>query len=409
MPPLPSTTSRPAEELEDLLARPVTRRRKVMRGIAALVAVAAVLLLLGIPTLNSRRQADMRAHATETASAVTTSLTVTSNLTVGRLALDGKTQPGRVPQRVVLHQGRHTITLVAPPFHVDACRISVSSALGGANLRVEASPGGPPPCSLADASTLIIPVTGANLPEGLQQSARALIGQTLAQLPARMVAVPRGHAYATRLDAHGQPLSQRATSPLTATISYTPRDTSADDAVLAEIAPLPCASALCASTWALNYTHELAQAAWYIEVPVVEQWRFVSDAGQQVGTLQAGANNTVAGALTYDPSSGWQVGIAAPGTPFAEPFVPESEVDPCGAGMSLLTWMLRGKDNVFVAGAQAGRDPLQGCVVTVINQSGGFGQFVWRFGALLAADEQAHALFPTLLMALPAEVKAAGG
>jgi hypothetical protein len=406
--------ARPAEDLDDLLARPVTLRRYVMRGIVVFAIAFGLILLLGIPTLNSRRQAEIQARATQTASAVTTVLTVTSNLTSASLTLDGKPFPGRVPRQVVLHEGRHTISLIAPPFHVDACRVLVRSVLGGPNLRIEAAPGATLPCSQIDANTLVIPVTGANLPADLQQSARALIRQTLirqtlAQLPAHTVHIPRGHAYATQLDAHGQPLSQRTATPLTATVSLAPRDPNTDSPMLAEIVPLACASALCASSWALNYAHELPHAAWYVEVPVMEQWRFVSDAGQQVGMLQVAANNTVAGGLIYDPVSGWRLDAATPGTPFAASFISALAVDPCGIGMSLLGWMLRDNTTVTLAGAQAGNDLLQGCVVTVLSQSGGFGQLVWRFGALLAADEQAHALFPNLPLAMPAEVKAAGG
>jgi hypothetical protein len=406
---LPPEAARPAEDLDDLLARPVTLRRHVIRGIAVLAIALGLVLLLGVPTLKSRQQAETHAQATQTASAITTVLTVTSNLTSASLTLDGKPFPGRVPRQVVLHEGRHTISLIAPPFHIDACLVLVRAVLGGPNLRIEAAPGATLPCSQIDANTLVVPVTGANLPADLQQSARALIRQTLAQLPAHAVAVPRGHAYATQLDAHGQPLSQRTAISLTATVSLAPRDPNTDNAMLAEIAPLACASALCASSWALNYAHELPHAAWYVEVPVMEQWRFVSDAGQQVGTLQVAAHNTVAGGLIYDPASGWRLDAATPGTPFAESFVAALAVDPCGIGMSLLTWMLQENGTMSVAGAQAGKDPLQGCMVTILSQSGGFGQLVWRFGALLAADEQAHALFPNLPLAMPAEVKAAGG
>ncbi|HEV8191727.1 MAG TPA: hypothetical protein VGP82_09620 [Ktedonobacterales bacterium] len=194
-----------------------------------------------------------------------------------------------------------------------------------------------------------------------------------------------------------------------ASVSLVPRDPNSDGAMFAEVAPLTCASALCASSWALNYAHELSHAAWYVEIPVVEQWHFTSGAGRQEGTLQVAANNTVAGGLTYDPASGWRLDAATHDSPFAEPFVPASSVDPCGVGMSLLTWMLRGNGTASVVGARAGSDLLQGCMVTVMSQRNGFEQFVWRFCALLAADAHAHALFPNLPLALSAEVKAAGG
>jgi hypothetical protein len=405
----PSETARPEEELDDLLARPVTLRRRVRRGIGIVILALGLMLLLVGPVLKSLHEADTRVRTTPPEAPVTSVLTVTSNLTFGTLTLDGKPLPGRVPQRVVLHQGSHTIGLIAPPFHVDTCRVRVSSALGGPNLRIETTPGTTPPCSQPYASTLAIPVTGTNLPADLQQSARALVRQTLARLPAHTIHVPRGHAYATQLDDQWLPLSRRAASPLTATVSLAPRDPSTDSAMFAEVAPLACASALCASSWALNYAHELTHAAWYVEVPVVEQWRFTSDAGQHVGTLQVAANDTVAGGLTYDSASGWSLGAATPGTPLAKPFVPASATDPCGIGMSLLTWMLRSDAAASVAGVRAGNDLLQGCAMTVLRENQGFEQFVWRFGALLAADEYAHARFPNLPLALPAEVKAAGG
>ncbi|HEV8191726.1 MAG TPA: hypothetical protein VGP82_09615 [Ktedonobacterales bacterium] len=122
-------------------------------------------MLLGVPALNSHRQADMGAHATQTASSVTTVLTVASNLTFGTLTLDGNRLPGRVPQLVTLHEGRYTIALIAPPLHVDACQVRVSSVLGGPNLRIETTAGATRPCSQAYASTLIIPVTGPTFPQ----------------------------------------------------------------------------------------------------------------------------------------------------------------------------------------------------------------------------------------------------
>src|SRR5262249_44092811 len=157
--------------------------------------------------------------------------------------------------------------------------------------------------------------------------------------------------------------------PLMATVSLAPRDPSTDRPMFAEIAPLPCPSALCASSWALNYAHELSRAGWYVEVPVVEQWEFTSDGGQAVGTLQVAANTVVAGGLAYDATAGWRLDAAAPGTALAEPFVPESVVDPCGIGMSLLTRMLQGNSTASVVGAREANDLLQGCVVTLMSRS----------------------------------------
>src|SRR5262249_19156002 len=134
-----------------------------------------------------------------------------------------------------------------------------------------------------------------------------------------------------------------------------------------------------------------------------------SDAGHPLGTLHVAANTVVAGGLSFDPASGWRLDGATPGTPLAQPFVPSSAVDPCGIGMSLLSEMLVGNAAASVVGGHAGNDLLQGCVLSVISPDEGVGHFVWRFGALLAADAQAHRLFPDLPVALPAELKAAGG
>ncbi len=405
----PAMASSPAVELDDLLARPVSLRRHIVRGAVIAVAVVVLILLLGVPTLTNLQQADTHARATRTASAITTSLTVTSNLTFGSLTLDGKPLSGLIPQRVVLHEGRHTIALVAKPFNPVTCQLFISAASGGTNIRIEAPSGDALPCSQVDASTLIIPVTGANLSEELQQSARARIQQTLAQLPAHTVVIASGAVYASQADAQGMPLSRRATAPLTATVSLAPRDPLTENVTLATLAPLTCESGLCASSFALNYGQELTHPAWYIDAAIAEHWRFTTQAGQEVGMLQVPSDPSVSGGLTYDPTSGWAVAAGVPGTPLAAPFVPEFASDPCGAGMSLLTWMFKGDPSAAVGQMQSGSDPLQGCTLTEVSQSVSYAQFVWRLGALFAADERAHQLQPTLPVATQAELKAAGG
>ncbi|HEX8034756.1 MAG TPA: hypothetical protein VF510_12955, partial [Ktedonobacterales bacterium] len=53
-----------------------------------------------------------------------------------------------------------------------------------------------------------------------------------------------------------------------------------------------------------------------------------------------------------------------------------------------------------------GLNGIEGCDIQILDSSGKFARFIWRFGVLLAADVAAHQLVPSLPVAPQAEIDA---
>jgi hypothetical protein len=130
--------------------------------------------------------------------------------------------------------------------------------------------------------------------------------------------------------------------------------------------------------------------------------------------------------MTYSSTAGWSVVEGSPG-PFIVDLQTQVISASCQGGFAVLQTLidkspLAGQQLSFSQGGGVfGPPTLQtdGCAMSVEAQNSNplspttstkkYGHYVWRWGVLLAADAQAHTLFPSLPIAPQSEITAVGG
>jgi hypothetical protein len=245
-------------------------------------------------------------------------------------------------------------------------------------------------------------VTGDDLPPDLRDSALAATRQAVSQTPVRRTTVPVGQYYTTGLDVNGMIVSQRATQPLTAELSVAPYST--ESGVSSQFVGAPFAG--CSDLQCGGYTsdHPIPGTGWFVEVGVMEVWRFSTASGDLAGTVALPIQRPFVVALTYTPSDGWR--LADVGS-LPDPLTTaQNSASSCDTAFMLLSRLLAGG----FGGSALGNNAAEGCEIQLSVQSGGgSATFIWRFGVLLAADAQAHTMLPALPIASPAEISAVAG
>src|SRR5262249_10129578 len=106
--------------------------------------------------------------------------------------------------------------------------------------------------------------------------------------------------------------------------------------------------------------------------------------------------------FVYD-GTGWHLS--------AEPnLAQEMQYALCSVGSAILySKLLGGRPANFNSPNALSNRGVEGCLLSAQLSEQEHGTFLWRFGALLAADAGAHTLLPDLPIAPQAEVAAAGG
>jgi hypothetical protein len=257
---------------------------------------------------------------------------------------------------------------------------------------------------------------GADLPADQRSAAVNALWLKLANLPA--LQIPTGDYYATGTTSTGHIVSARAAVPLNATLALA-HDNSTQDG-------LSCGSLGCAGQPILPDQGEMGATAgiWRTTESVAIGWRFTTQSGALVATAPFRGGAVTQVGLTYSATSGWAVAEGAPG-PYTTDLQTQLMSESCQGGIAVLQALvekssLAGQQLSYRQGAAGGAlgAPTDGCAISAESQgnnplapNGGakqYGRYVWRWGVLLAADAQAHTLFPSLPIAPKSEIAAVG-
>jgi hypothetical protein len=115
--------------------------------------------------------------------------------------------------------------------------------------------------------------------------------------------------------------------------------------------------------------------------------------------------------IANDPTTGWYLVDSAPYVDTTVVPALEQQFDGsiCVPGMDALENALGAQANSFRIGMQSARGGANGCRYFLRSGDGASkGNFIWRFGVLLAGDASAHTLLPPLPVAQADEIAAAG-
>ena len=337
-----------------------------------------------------------------------------SNISHGTLVVNGTKLDVHPPVIVTLHSGTNTISIAAPPFRPRTCRVDLSrqsAGAGGPSTPVESSvrvPCGSTPVQVPmeiggkRAATLVeMPLTFTDLPSEHQHSVAAVIAQEIEGL-ALHTTVPAHQYIVTGVDAQGHLTSRLTDTALHADVALvryagqvrTTDATCAENICAGENNP----RGLCGVSDASGGT---AATQWRAISFGVPQWRFTTPTGATAGLspLNLADQELLQVPLQYDAAHGWRP-WGAPGWGDdcdARDIMANMQ---CGAGSSALS--VYGSMNI----ASTGPNGIEGCDIEVLDSSGKFARFIWRFGVLLAADAAAHQLVPSLPVAPQAEIDA---
>lgn len=423
-------TDATAPELDALFAKRTSTRKAVARLALALVSlgIVAAVIVAALPSGLVARLATLttlpaRVTPSPTSPPFHTQVWITSDVRYGALILNGKRLSGPPPQAVALRNGDNTVILDAPPFPALKCSVRGPLTVGADGTLIAGSVNDSPYCTMswdtsgASGAIVIIAIqlSGDDLAPAIQASALDAVNRVLAAIPARTTTVPAGQYFASGVDQRGLPISQFAAEPLTATVDFSPVEPGATPA---PSVGFMCPTMLCPGSPALPHLPYFTPTGtdvfgWDVKVPVTERWRFSTASGKVVSVVNFLAAQPLQLRLAYDSSAGWRADTTA-SSEAASPMQSvtsqlDGVMDPCSQGMQMVSLAVGpgGQNGLTSTGALSG--VLEGCAITVVSQTGhAQGQFIWRFGALLAADAGAYALLPTLPMAPVAEIKAVG-
>jgi hypothetical protein len=384
----------PLIELEAVLSRPLSWRRRLGQLGLALAACALVVVTFW-PVLVPATPAQTPLRSQPPPPIVS----IISNVNYGSVTINGQPQPGSPPLTLKMSgQPPYSITLDVPPFRPRTCQFPPPQSITPYSFE---------PCNAGRAitvdpqalNTLIMPFTLVDLPPEQQQEITARIAQALTAQ--QTIAAPAQSAIVTGLAPDGTIQSQRQTGPLFASAFLVPTTQRGQRDIF-------CLHLTCVNYSGFSPDYTPSGHFWEVRVPFALRWRFASATGQVISEVTFPVSPTLLTLfLAYDAATGWQV---AP--------LPSSEGSPeqqlaqllCATGSLMLgdeqahalsgeRWTVATLRNQGVAG----------CELALQHNNVDQGHFIWRFGVLLAADASAHSTLPALPVALPADLAAVGG
>ncbi|MFI5272516.1 MAG: hypothetical protein ACHQ4H_05715 [Ktedonobacterales bacterium] len=385
-------------ELDDVLRRHVSRRRRLVRigasGAAVLLAAVVVLHIIGAPVTPPTTS---RPHVPNRVL-----VALLSNVSFGTVTLNGQRVAGEAPLALALRPGTNTLTFDAAPFAPRACTVSwpVLRVLAGRCVVGNGPlPSADPSVDLA--YTLVFDFASADLPPDELASARATV--TAAILATRLqTAVPAGHRIATGwVPQTGAVASVATTQPLQATLSFVPaRSAACPDGLCPGQDILPAASG--ARSPAVN-----AGPVWWVAVPVSYTWTFSVPSGRTVASVTYPSDAPAMVGLVVENGGGWHVwqGDATTQPSMLDAALITTTCDASSVFLVVLPGVPRPAFTSTLAGPR-----IEGCLLQLYDVNDTMsGALLWRFGVLMAADDQAHAQFPALPLASSGEIRAVVG
>ncbi len=377
----------PLVELDTLLNQPPSRRKRLVQlglGLAALVVVFAT--FWGV--IRPKAPLASAPHAQPTEAPPT--LLITSNVNYGTITINGQKQRGAPPLEIKMRTPPpYQITLDAPPFQPFTCTFPGCSQSGTITANGQA------------VRTANLTFSPTSLPAAQQSQVSSLVSQAISvQQP---MTVPAGAFIATQLAGDGEISSQQAEEPLQAT------------ALLVSTSPTVPFFGSCFGVICVDSSVGIGGASpssagsghfWQVSSFLSLRWRFTTAAGAVVSEVTYPIIQQIPITLAYDAATGWRLAPQSAGQYMADQLANMACIT--GAGM------LQVEQARYLSGLGWNVQTLRqqgtaGCEYQLFQNNTNYGQFVWRFGVLLAADATAHNTFPTLPIASPEDIAAVGG
>jgi hypothetical protein len=374
-------------ELDSLLNRPPSWRKRLLYS--GLVIAALVVALTAL----------WRALPAASDGPLVTSL-LESNVSYGAVTVNGQTQSAPPPLRIMLHTNTaNTITLNAPPFFSQTCHITTLKALDnpdhcllslGQLDAMQVNNGSVRPDAL-----ISIAFTMNDLPPAARYEAFDAIDQAI--ITPQRTTVPSGSYVVSSISPTQEITSQRAIVPLTASALFT------TDVISSPYeSSLFCNMPIC--PWFLDPRQGSNSSGqfWSVIFSTSLRWYFTNASGETVGDVTLPGTVSVQLLLSYHDATGWQ--ISQQGVFGSEGEQLNRSV--CTFGLAMLGIQLAEQaQNIQIAHDRG----IEGCELQAKTTQEKQGLFLWRFGVLLAADDGAHAMQPTLPIAPQEEIAAVGG
>lgn len=391
-----SSEDLPLVDLETILNRQPSRRKRLIQISLLLVAAVVALVMFWGSSLSGRPAAPALAPTPTSSPPM---LLILSNVNYGTLTINGKQQPGQIPMLVAMHGDTYNITLNAPPFLPKSCQVRLAQGVSSNSNACQAAPVSSTSeemlngMTVAPAFELDIYLTLDDLPPEQQSKVTALLTQSLTSQ--QDLTVSPGSYFATRVDASGKITSRRATAPLRAS------------AIIAPFTPWghgpsgPCTGLICAAGLETQTASSFTGPLWDIRIGVALRWRFSSASGVVISEVQFQQANAIALSLSYNAAAGWSAPSA---TPLAGTIDDQLASTFSLTGLGILE-QLAPTDTMITTGTSFDKGA-QGCEMVLDVNGVDQGLYLWRFGVLLAADKKAHAAHPELPVAPPAELAA---
>ncbi len=388
----------PLIELDTLLARqPSQRKRLAQIGLALAACVVVLVTFWGIiaPRPPTPTQ---QVHLTFTTTKPPT-VSILSNTNYGSLTINGQRQPGALPLTITMRgQPPYDITLNAPPFQPLTCQFPPVKTIAPYIFN---------PCNTGqtvlldgqESNRLEMLFSLADLPSAQQQQIMALIANELTAQ--QTISVPAGSAIVTSLNQDGTLATTRLAEPLRASISLVPSAQTTQRGVF-------CFSFTCVGSGGFSAAANAGGQLWGVLTPVALRLRFSTASGQVVSDVTFPANPPLLNLLlAYDAATGWRI---ASQLTEADKLSQQLAQLVCSTGVQILSAeQVRSLSGEGWAVAIVHNQGIAGCELALTLNHNDQGHFVWRFGALLAADASAHSAFPTLPIASSADLAAVAG
>jgi hypothetical protein len=387
----------PLIELETVLNRPPSLRKRLIEIGLALLA-GAVMLAAFWGVFFPKQPAAPKAGVEP--SQGPTTLVITSNVGYGTVAINGVPQHGSLP--LVLDMSDpppYSVKVTAPPFRPGLCTIGAKAnyPLGaGGNCSEGSGYGYLNNGEKKPGIFLGVVFTAADLPLDLQSQVANLFPQVATF--DQHVSIPAQSYVATSATPTGEVGIQRTAQALHGTATFAP-------STLFNQPLYICQDFLCFDSSG-QYFYPPGGKYWEIEVPVALNWRFTSATGEVVSDVSLPFAQLLTLFLVYSQAQGWQM-LSMNGL---------TSINNQLAGVNCFTgatvMQLQAARQLNSEGWDASilvNHGVQGCLLELLQNRAGMGQFLWRFGVLLAADAQAHTLLPSLPIAPPDEIAAVSG
>jgi hypothetical protein len=403
--------------LDDVLRDATSRRRRYVQTAAlgvVLVVVVVALIHQAIPsfgTLNPPGKITAFQFISPTQVGVAGSgqalepnvIMLQTNINYG-LTLNGKPVQLGNDGYVHLRTGPNELALNAQPFQPMSCTLTWPLAPGDGNCMMNGSSSyGSDPNEVADVN---FQVALSDLPDAQQSTLVTFVHHAVAAAVAPLAThVPAGQYYPYGYDQNGVPQSRLTSMPLNAQVTVQ----------LKSLTYNRCQNVLCPGfTDPLMIDTGSPQVNFQIGDDV--GWRFTTTDGVSIDTFSATAPKNLGPDyisplnlnVTYDAAHGWSV-VSDQGESASNLMnMMQGQVlsNLCQAGSGNIMAALGATQGNTNSGTTSGQATIEGCTQTFSPNQVTQGTFIVRFGALLAADAEAHKLLPSIPIAPKAEIDA---